>query len=150
MSNRSRIFTIAYFFAGIALVATLCGGCSSLGHAYDGLTSPQGVEDRAQLRADYAVLRAKIVKDAPELISDVETIAADVGTGNYVGVLLSIVAAAPPVIERFPELAADIKTIIEDIRRLGVDAGLADKAQASVTKAKTKAVKIKSAVGTEG
>lgn len=131
---------------GLALLlgVALCG-CGSLSGAYDGLTSPQGVADRAKLHEDYVVLRAKVEKDFPQLLDDVTAIAADVTAGNYIGALMAIVAAAPQLAADAPELLADVRVIIEDIRHLGADLHSVQQAHAAVSKAAVKAKAAKKA-----
>lgn len=128
------------FLAAALLSLTACG---SLSAAYDGLSSPQGVEDRATLKADALAFKAKILLLAPQFEGDYERIAEDYRAGNLVGVLVSVVAAAPRIAVEAPALVEDLRTIIEDLRRLGVDAGLVQKADAEVSRAKARAKEAK-------
>lgn len=136
--ERATLVKFGVPLAGLILALFVLSGCSSLGAAYSGLTSPQGVADERQLAADWSALRSSL---PPNLIPEAEGIATDVATGNYPGAIIGVLAAIPEIEQSAPALLSDVRTIIADLKRLATDAtsqAVAAKASTAVAKAKAR------------
>lgn len=113
----------------------LPGGCRSIGAAWDGLSSPQTVEDVALVKADFAAWKATL---PPTLLADAETVGTEIAAGNYPGAALGIFAivaevnaAAPESLPAFEKLRADVDRLLSDVTAKAASA----KAKAAIHKA---------------